>query len=184
MHFFILSTINWVNKTKSKKKKKTLRDSVNHSRFPKEDHLPESAGWDNQVKKGDRVEYEFCRRYTEECTENNIHGRKKKLSALGTRTLLDVQVASGLVRSYPIEDPYGMQPLLWLTSPQKGWIDFVCHPPCLFPPVRHHITSPLTTNIFLTFAQELRPIWDVSTSLSLHCCWIPRVLQSHTPHTH
>jgi len=44
----------------------------------------------------------------------------KKLSAEGTRTLLDVQVASGLVQSYPIEDPYGMQPLLWLISPQKG----------------------------------------------------------------
>jgi len=29
---------------------------VNHTRFRKEDHLPDSAHQDNQVKKGDRVE--------------------------------------------------------------------------------------------------------------------------------
>ena len=28
-----------------------------HTRFPKEDHLPEWARRDNQVKKGDRVDY-------------------------------------------------------------------------------------------------------------------------------
>jgi hypothetical protein len=30
---------------------------VNHTRFPKEDHIPECASRDNQVKRGDRVEY-------------------------------------------------------------------------------------------------------------------------------
>jgi len=29
---------------------------VNHTRFPKEDRLPDCANRDNQVKKGDRVE--------------------------------------------------------------------------------------------------------------------------------
>jgi len=38
-------------------------DSVNHTRFPKEDHLPEWARRDNKVTKGDRVEdfAELCR---------------------------------------------------------------------------------------------------------------------------
>ena len=43
-----------------KKKKeiiKTICDSVNHTRFPKEDHLPDWARWDNKVTKGDRAEY-------------------------------------------------------------------------------------------------------------------------------
>jgi len=30
--------------------------SVNHTRFPKEDHLPDWARQDNKVTKGDRVE--------------------------------------------------------------------------------------------------------------------------------
>ena len=29
---------------------------MNHTRFPKEDHLPDCASRDNQVKNGDRVE--------------------------------------------------------------------------------------------------------------------------------
>ena len=36
---------------------KTIYDSVNHTRFPKEDHLPEWARRNNKVTKGDRVEY-------------------------------------------------------------------------------------------------------------------------------
>ena len=32
-------------------------DSVNHTRFPKVDHLPDSARRDNKVAKGDRVEW-------------------------------------------------------------------------------------------------------------------------------
>ena len=32
---------------------------MNHTRFPKEDHLPEWTRWDSQVKKCDRVEYLF-----------------------------------------------------------------------------------------------------------------------------
>jgi len=41
-------------------------DSVNHTRFPKEDHLPDWARRDNNVTNGDRVEpvyntYEFLR---------------------------------------------------------------------------------------------------------------------------
>ena len=32
-------------------------DSVNHAHFPKEYHLPDWACRDNQVKKGDRVEW-------------------------------------------------------------------------------------------------------------------------------
>ena len=30
---------------------------MNHTRFPKQHHLPDCASRDNQVKKGDRVEY-------------------------------------------------------------------------------------------------------------------------------
>ena len=32
-------------------------DLVNHTHFPKEDHLPYWARRDNQVKKGDRVQF-------------------------------------------------------------------------------------------------------------------------------
>ena len=46
--FFNLSTINWVNTT--------ICDSVNHTRFPKEKHLPYWARRGNKDKKGDRVE--------------------------------------------------------------------------------------------------------------------------------
>jgi hypothetical protein len=35
---------------------KNICDSVNHTHFPKEDHLPEWARRDNEVKKADRVE--------------------------------------------------------------------------------------------------------------------------------
>jgi len=35
---------------------KTICDSVNHTRFPKQDHLPDGACRDNKVKKSDRVE--------------------------------------------------------------------------------------------------------------------------------
>jgi len=35
---------------------KTICDSVNHSRFPKEDHLPDWARRDNKVTKGDRID--------------------------------------------------------------------------------------------------------------------------------
>jgi len=37
--------------------KRPVCDSVNHTRFPKEDHLPDLARRDNEVKKSDRVEY-------------------------------------------------------------------------------------------------------------------------------
>ena len=36
---------------------KTICDSVKHTRFPKEDHLPDWARRDNKVTKGDRVEW-------------------------------------------------------------------------------------------------------------------------------
>ena len=50
--------MNWVNKTTSKKEIiKTICDSVNHTRFPKEDHLPDWARRDNKITQGDRVEY-------------------------------------------------------------------------------------------------------------------------------
>ena len=32
---------------------------MNHTRFPKKDHLPQWARSDNQVKKGDRVEHKL-----------------------------------------------------------------------------------------------------------------------------
>ena len=38
---------------------KTICDSVNHTRFPKEDHLPDRERRDNKVAKGDRVEGEW-----------------------------------------------------------------------------------------------------------------------------
>jgi hypothetical protein len=44
-----------MNKTKQKEITKTIFDSVNHTRFPKEDHLPDWARRDKQVTKGDRV---------------------------------------------------------------------------------------------------------------------------------
>jgi len=34
---------------------KTICDSVNHTRFPKEDHLPDWARRDNKDTKGDRA---------------------------------------------------------------------------------------------------------------------------------
>jgi len=40
LHYFI-SRINRVNKTSIKEIIKTICDSVNHTRFPKEDHLPD-----------------------------------------------------------------------------------------------------------------------------------------------
>jgi len=55
--FFTLLTINWVNKTTSKKEIiKTICDSVNHTRFPKENHLPDWARRDNKVTQDDRVD--------------------------------------------------------------------------------------------------------------------------------
>jgi len=53
---FYSSKINWVNKTTSKNKTKTICVSVNHTRFPKEDHLPDWAHRDNWVGKYGRVE--------------------------------------------------------------------------------------------------------------------------------
>jgi len=35
---------------------KTVFDSLNHTCLPKEDHLPDCARRDNQVKKGDLVD--------------------------------------------------------------------------------------------------------------------------------
>ena len=37
--------------------KRPVCDSVNHTSFSKEGHLPDLARRDNKVKKGDRVEY-------------------------------------------------------------------------------------------------------------------------------
>jgi len=46
-----------MNKTVSKKNiSKTICDSVNHTRLPKEVLLPDWVRWDNQGKKGDRVD--------------------------------------------------------------------------------------------------------------------------------
>jgi len=42
---------------------------VNHTRFPKQNHLPDCASRDNQVKKGDRVEY---------CLNNELSFKKGK----------------------------------------------------------------------------------------------------------
>jgi len=47
LHYFI-SRINWVNKTTSKIIIKTICDSVNHTHFPKEYHLPDWACQDNK----------------------------------------------------------------------------------------------------------------------------------------
>ena len=47
---------NKLSKTTSKKEIiKTKCDSVNHTRFPKEDHTPYWARRDNKVTKGDRA---------------------------------------------------------------------------------------------------------------------------------
>jgi len=42
-------------------------DSVNHTRFPKEDHLPDWARRDNKVRKGDRVKYIYIYIYIRVC---------------------------------------------------------------------------------------------------------------------
>ena len=56
LHYFI-SRINWLNKTKSRKEIiKTKCDSVKHTCFPKEDHLPNWARRDNEVMKGGHLE--------------------------------------------------------------------------------------------------------------------------------
>ena len=46
---------------------------MNHTRFPKEDHLQDWALRDNKVKKGDRVEYVVLSIHT-----TQWHGSKKK----------------------------------------------------------------------------------------------------------
>ena len=43
-------------KIKIKEIIKTICDSVNHTRFPKDDHLPDWARRDNRVTKSDRVD--------------------------------------------------------------------------------------------------------------------------------
>ena len=50
--------MNWVNKTSKIEIIKTICHSVNHTRLPKEDHLPDWARRDNKVIQGDRVECE------------------------------------------------------------------------------------------------------------------------------
>jgi hypothetical protein len=51
---FFVSSIKLVNK--QKETTKTICDSVNHTRFPKEDHLPDWVCRDKHGNKGDRVE--------------------------------------------------------------------------------------------------------------------------------
>ena len=53
---YFMSRIDWVNKTIKKEIIKSVFDSVNHTRFPKEDRLPDCASRDNQFKKGDLVD--------------------------------------------------------------------------------------------------------------------------------
>ena len=50
-------------------------DSVNHTRFPKEDHLPDWARRDNKVTKGDRVEPWCINVYPDECLEWRMFSR-------------------------------------------------------------------------------------------------------------
>ena len=38
---------------------KTICDSVNQTRFPKEDHLPDWVRRNNKVTKGDRLDWEI-----------------------------------------------------------------------------------------------------------------------------
>ena len=46
-------------------------DSVNHTRFPKEDHLSDWVRWDKHGNKGDRVDYKHkCHKKT--CKYNNL----------------------------------------------------------------------------------------------------------------
>jgi len=47
-----------MNKQNVKTISETKCDSVNHTRFPKENHLPDWARWDDKVTKGDGVESE------------------------------------------------------------------------------------------------------------------------------
>jgi len=51
--------MHWVNKTSKQEIIKNVSDSVDHTRFPKEDQLPDWSRQDNKVMKGDRVETEF-----------------------------------------------------------------------------------------------------------------------------
>ena len=56
---FFVSSIKFVNKQKGITK--TMCDSVNHTSFPKKDHLPDCASRDKKVKKGDRVDIYLSR---------------------------------------------------------------------------------------------------------------------------
>jgi len=53
LHYFI-SRINWVNETRKQEVITAVCDSVNHTRFPKEHHLPDWARRDNKVTKDGR----------------------------------------------------------------------------------------------------------------------------------
>ena len=120
---------------------------------------------------------------TQQSVQKIIHGDEKNISSRdknASRCARCIWPCSKLPYWRPLWDATPI--VVHLSTERLNWL---CVSPTLsVTPVRHHITSPLTTNIFPTFAQELRPIWDVSTSLSLHCCWIPRVLQPHPSYTH
>ena len=61
---YFISRIIWVNKTTNKIETiKTICNSVNHTRFPKEYHQPDWARRDNKVAKGDRVEVVLIKSY-------------------------------------------------------------------------------------------------------------------------
>jgi hypothetical protein len=71
---------------------------VNHTRFPKEDHLPDCASWDNQVKKGDHVECELriCHTGGQRCYMNYSQAvrKRKGYSYQNVCELSVIQVAS------------------------------------------------------------------------------------------
>jgi len=95
LHYF-MSRINWVNKTTNKKEIiKTVCDSLNHIRFPKEDHLPDWARLDNKVTKGDRVERDMILYFCEQCA-CKAHGLNR-WGVFGQPTITSECVSSGIL---------------------------------------------------------------------------------------
>jgi len=74
---------------------KTICDSVNHTRFPKEDHLPDWARRDNKVTKGDRVEVDNAPGYPAHV--HDFHSNVKVVFVPPNTTLCHPPVDWGII---------------------------------------------------------------------------------------
>jgi len=85
---------------------KTIFDSVNHTRFPKEDHLPDWARRNNQVKKGDRVDAQRVHLYTQITSKllpiinnNNFTWQASGHAVLRMKSSLFISIAGEVTQS-------------------------------------------------------------------------------------